>query len=220
MIKKTISYTNFNGDKVNEDFYFNLTTAELLEEELRTNNTFSQKLERISQSTSAREILPVFTEIIKLSYGERVIENGPFIKSEEIWQSFKASPAFDVLLFSLLSDVEEVVEFIKALVPNTEHLDKIKNANTERTDGRPATSDYQKKQEPNRNSFEHVEAVVPENAVQYPVEAEQSTEPVNAVPIQDQGVPVNTMPPIDLNSLSREQLLAHLNNQNGQSYLQ
>ena len=34
MLKKTINYTDYNGNERTEDFYFNLTEAEILEMEM------------------------------------------------------------------------------------------------------------------------------------------------------------------------------------------
>ena len=36
MLKKTITYTDYNGVERKEDFYFNLTKAELMEMEMST----------------------------------------------------------------------------------------------------------------------------------------------------------------------------------------
>ena len=36
MVKKTIKYSDYNGNEIEEDFYFNLSKVELLEMEMST----------------------------------------------------------------------------------------------------------------------------------------------------------------------------------------
>ena len=46
MLKKTITYTDFNGKQRTETFYFNLTKAEVAEMEATVDGGFSTMLER------------------------------------------------------------------------------------------------------------------------------------------------------------------------------
>ena len=47
MLKKTITYTDFNGEKREEDFYFHFSRAEILEKELSVEGGLGAMLRRI-----------------------------------------------------------------------------------------------------------------------------------------------------------------------------
>ena len=47
MLKKTIKYVDYNGKERNEDFYFNLSKAELTELQLSTEGDLSEMLKNI-----------------------------------------------------------------------------------------------------------------------------------------------------------------------------
>ena len=57
MLKKTIEYTDFNGVKRKEDFYFNLSKAELMEMELGVTGGMKQLLERIIQADDMPKLM-------------------------------------------------------------------------------------------------------------------------------------------------------------------
>ena len=45
MLKKTIKYNDYNGVERNEDFYFNLSQAELMEMEMSTTGGLTETIE-------------------------------------------------------------------------------------------------------------------------------------------------------------------------------
>ena len=49
MLKKTVTYTDYNGSERTEDFYFNLTKAEIMEMELSTSGGLAEMLRRSSR---------------------------------------------------------------------------------------------------------------------------------------------------------------------------
>ena len=51
MLKKTITYEDFNGETVSEDFFFHLSKAELVELEMSHTGGLSASLERIIAGT-------------------------------------------------------------------------------------------------------------------------------------------------------------------------
>lgn len=50
MLKKTVTYTDYNGVERTEDFYFNLSKAEVTEMELSVDGGLAQMLENIVNS--------------------------------------------------------------------------------------------------------------------------------------------------------------------------
>lgn len=120
MLKKTITYTDYNGVERTEDFYFNLTKAELVEMEVSTEGGLMSKLERLSGDPDGVEIMKIFTDIILKSYGEKSSDGKRFIKSEEISKAFSQTEAYNILFMELVTDAEKAAEFAEAIIPNFE----------------------------------------------------------------------------------------------------
>jgi hypothetical protein len=118
LIKKTITYTDFNGQQQTEDFYFNLTKAELAEMELSgEGNSLKASLERIVASNDGAKIVSEFKKILEKSYGVRSADGKRFMKSPQAWEEFASSEAYSVLFMELATDANASAEFINALVP-------------------------------------------------------------------------------------------------------
>lgn len=117
MFKKTITYTDYNGEQRTEDFYFNLSKAELLEMQLSTKGGLQGFLEKIIQTQDQPELIKVFKEIILKSYGEKTLDGKSFMKSDEIRAKFECSEAYSELFMELATDSNFAAEFINALLP-------------------------------------------------------------------------------------------------------
>ena len=63
MLKKTITYTDYNGSERTEDFYFNLTKAEIMEMEMSTTGGLTEMINRIVAAQDAPAIISIFKEI-------------------------------------------------------------------------------------------------------------------------------------------------------------
>ena len=88
MLKKTVTYVDYNGVERTEDFYFNLSKAEITEMELSVEGGLSKMLEDVVNSKDNKQILAVFKEIILKAYGEKSADGRRFMKSEEISKAF------------------------------------------------------------------------------------------------------------------------------------
>lgn len=136
MFKKTIEYTDFNGEKRKEDFYFNLTKAELLEMQLSTEGGLKEMLEEIVKTKDTPKLVKMFKRIIMLSYGEKSPDGKHFMKSDEIRQRFECSEAYSELFMELATDSDAAAEFVNALLPegfqaDEKEMDKIRKGLTE-----------------------------------------------------------------------------------------
>lgn len=117
MFKKTIKYTDFDGNERKEDFYFNLTKAELLEMQLSIDGGLQGYLERIIKTQSQPELIKMFKEIIMRAYGEKSPDGKRFLKSDEIRQNFECTEAYSELFMELATNSDAAAEFIDALLP-------------------------------------------------------------------------------------------------------
>ena len=118
MLKKAITYTDFNNTERTEDFYFNLMQAELAEMELSTQGGFAEYLERIAKSNDGAKIISTFKEILVKAYGEKSEDGKRFVKSKELSEAFEQTQAYSVLFMQLVTDPDYAAEFIRGIMPN------------------------------------------------------------------------------------------------------
>lgn len=117
MLKKTITYEDFNGDTVSEDFFFHLSKAELVELELSHRGGLSEAMKRIVAAEDGKQIIAEFKNIIRSAYGKRSDDGRRFIKSKEISDEFESTEAYSVLFMEILTDTGAAVEFINNIIP-------------------------------------------------------------------------------------------------------
>ena len=117
MLKKTITYTDYNEVERTEDFYFNLTKAEIMEMELSTTGGLSEMITRIVNAKDAPAIIKIFKELILKAYGEKSADGKRFIKSPEISEAFAQTEAYSILFMELSTNADAAAKFVNAIVP-------------------------------------------------------------------------------------------------------
>lgn len=117
MIKKTLTYTDYNGNERTEDFYFNLTKAELTEMELSQSGGLTAMMEKIIASQDTKQIVEIFKDLILRAHGEKSLDGRRFIKTQEIRDNFAQTEAYSDLFMSLASNAELASEFVNGIVP-------------------------------------------------------------------------------------------------------
>jgi len=117
MLKKRITYTDYNGTKREEDFYFNLSKAEIMEMEMSTSGGLTEMITRIIETQDAPSIIKVFKEIIMKAYGEKSPDGKRFIKSKELSESFAQTEAYSELFMELASDSDAASKFVNGIIP-------------------------------------------------------------------------------------------------------
>lgn len=117
MLKKTITYTDYNGNERTEDFYFNLSKIELMKLEASIKGGMQKMMDDIAKANDNFRVIEVFEKLIKLAYGVKDEDGKHFRKSKEATEEFVQSEAYSVLLFELLSDADKSAEFFRGVVP-------------------------------------------------------------------------------------------------------
>ena len=117
MLKKTIKYTDFNGVDREEDFYFNLTEAELAEMNLMTKGGLKGYLEAIINTQDTPAIAELFKKIINKAYGVKSPDGRKFTKSPEILEDFIYTQAYSNLYMSLIADADAAANFVNGIIP-------------------------------------------------------------------------------------------------------
>lgn len=120
MLKKTVTYTDYNGVERTEDFYFNLTRSELLEMHLTTEGGMEEKVNSIINAKSQRELEKLFKEILLKSYGKKSPDGRLFMKNDEIRAEFEASPVYDELYMKLFTDENAAADFVNGVIPQVQ----------------------------------------------------------------------------------------------------
>lgn len=117
MLKKTIKFTDYNGVNREEDFYFNLTKAELMEMEMSTSGGLAEMIQKIVATQDAPAIIKIFKDLVLKAYGEKSSDGRRFIKSDEIRASFEQTEAYSILFMELATDADAAAKFINGIVP-------------------------------------------------------------------------------------------------------
>ena len=118
MIKKDITFEDFDGNSVTETHYFHLTKQELLSLEMNEDGGLGTKLEEVIKSGNGAEIIKTFRWIVGEAYGQRDPANPvKFFKSKKLTEDFLGSLAFDKLFSELMSDEMACAEFVNGIVP-------------------------------------------------------------------------------------------------------
>ena len=117
MIKKTLTYTDYDGVERTEDYYFNLTEAELVEMELSIDGGMQKKIAKIMNSKDMKQIIEVFKDLILRSYGEKSDDGKRFIKNKEITEAFTQTEAYSMLFMKLATDEKEASDFVNGILP-------------------------------------------------------------------------------------------------------
>lgn len=118
MLKKTITYIDYDGNERSEEFLFNLSQAETLEMELSISGGMTQIINKIIEAQDSPTIVKLFKDILLKAYGEKSPDGKRFIKSDELSVAFSQTEAYSKLFMELASNPKAAADFINNLVPN------------------------------------------------------------------------------------------------------
>ena len=121
MLKKTIAYTDYNGVERKEDFYFNLSKAEIMEMEMSTSGGLTEMIGKIVAAQDTPAIIKLFKDLVLRAYGEKSLDGKRFVKIDEngipLSRAFSQTEAYSVLFMELATDEEAASEFVNGIVP-------------------------------------------------------------------------------------------------------
>lgn len=121
MLKKTITYTDYNGIARTEDFYFNLTQAEVMEMEMSTAGGLGEMINRIVAAQDAPAIIKIFKDLVLKAYGEKSLDGKRFMKvdadGKPLYVAFSQTEAYSNLFMELATDADAAAKFVNGIVP-------------------------------------------------------------------------------------------------------
>lgn len=117
MLKKTIKYTDYNGVDREEDFYFNLSKAEIMEMELGTTGGLAEMIQKVVKAQDGPTIMKIFKDLVLKAYGEKTPDGKRFVKSDELSNSFAQTEAYSILFMELATDAKAAADFVNGIIP-------------------------------------------------------------------------------------------------------
>lgn len=117
MLKKSITYVDYNGVERKEDFYFNLSKAEIMEMEMSTVGGLAEMITKIVAAQDAPSIIKIFKELVLKAYGEKSADGKRFVKSEELSTAFSQTDAYSTLFMELATDADAAAAFVNGIMP-------------------------------------------------------------------------------------------------------
>lgn len=117
MLKLTEVYMDYNGEERKEDFYFNLTKAEIMEMEMTTTGGLAEMIQRIVDAKDAPAIIKIFKDLILKAYGVKSPDGKRFIKSKELSDEFSQTEAYSNIFMRLATDADEAAKFVNGIIP-------------------------------------------------------------------------------------------------------
>ena len=117
MLVKKIKFVDYNGEEREENFYFNLSKAEIMEMQLEVSGGLTAVIERITQEKNVPELIKMFKDLILRSVGIKSDDGRRFIKSEKIREEFSQTEAYSNLFMELAQDADAAADFINGIVP-------------------------------------------------------------------------------------------------------
>ena len=117
MLKKTITYTDYNGVERTEDFYFNLNKAEVTEMQLSTNGGLAAMIDRVVAAQDTATIIKVFKDLVLKAYGVKSLDGRRFEKNDQLRAEFEQTQAYSDIFMELAFDAQKASEFVNGIIP-------------------------------------------------------------------------------------------------------
>lgn len=120
MLKKTITYEDWNGKTRTEDFYFNLTRTECAELEfgLGPGKSLSSSFQTLIDNNDMGVIISTIKKLLLTAYGVKSEDGRRFIKNDDVREAFEQNPAFDQIYMELATNADYAADFLTAIMPS------------------------------------------------------------------------------------------------------
>lgn len=117
---------DYDGNERTEDFYFNLSRAEITEMEVSETGGLVNMIERVIAEQDAKQIIKIFKDLILQSYGVKSPDGKRFIKSDELREAFTQTEAYSDLFMELAENADSATTFVNGIIPK-QPQDKIQS---------------------------------------------------------------------------------------------
>lgn len=124
MVKKTVKYTDYDGNVRTEDYWFNLNKVEVTEMQLSAEGGMENMLKKVIDSRDGKRIIEIFKDIVLRAYGEKSADGKRFVKSQEMRDAFEQTEAYVEIFMELATDADAAAAFVNGILPPSEKIAK------------------------------------------------------------------------------------------------
>lgn len=122
MFPAKLKFQDFNGNEVEQTFYFNISKAELAKMEMRTNGNIESILNKIMNERDSEKLTEIFERLILDTYGVKSDDGIYFWKEDPVdhhrySDEFKQTDAYNVLFMKLIQDPDYAEKFLEGIAP-------------------------------------------------------------------------------------------------------
>lgn len=121
MLKKTVTYEDYNGVERTEDFWFNLSKAEIMEMEMSIDGGLTGLINRVVAAKDAPTIIKIFKDLVLRAYGEKSADGKRFMKERpdgsRYADEFKETEAYSIIFMELATDADAAAKFVNGIIP-------------------------------------------------------------------------------------------------------
>lgn len=118
MLKRTFKFVDYEGNDREEEHYFYLNKSEIIKWITTTGDySLDRLLERLTKERNGKEIIRIFEDLIRQSYGVKSLDGRKFVKNQQVWEDFYQTEAYSELFMELVTDAKKAAEFVNAIIP-------------------------------------------------------------------------------------------------------
>lgn len=124
MWKYTAKYENFNGEQKEKVLRFNLTPSEIRKLQFSKEGGIDKYYAEVVESKDVKKIYEILEDLIRLSYGVVSEDGERFVKSDEDYEKFRESLAYEAFMDYILTSEEGIMKFMTGIMPK-EYMNKL-----------------------------------------------------------------------------------------------
>lgn len=117
MLKREITFEDFNGEQATETLWFHLSKSEMIELDADHEGGLDATIKRIIKTNDRQGLVREFKRLILLAYGEKSEDGKRFVKSDAIREAFQQTAAYDAMFMELATNDVAAANFMKGILP-------------------------------------------------------------------------------------------------------
>ena len=117
MLKRNITYEDYEGNACTDTYYFNLTKTELVKLLSEFEGGIEKEIKRIIEKGDNKQLIVIFDKIVLGALGTKADDGKRFIKNQDIIERFTQSMAYDALFMELSQNEKAFLEFVQGVFP-------------------------------------------------------------------------------------------------------
>lgn len=117
MLKKTVTYTDYNGRQQTEEHYFSLNKAELMRLRVKMDGKYIDYIQTLVAEEKVEGLFDFFYNLVLDAHGYKSEDGKRFVKNQAMRDEFEASIAFSEILMEYLNNAEAMSSFTRAILP-------------------------------------------------------------------------------------------------------